>query len=105
VSNKKSGNPRRDEKFANTQTNFLSIQTVEVRSLKNMFIYDMPYSVRQRLVDILNVNDAWRELAGNLMGYDQVRLFYLCWFRISACDKNSLMQIQNALIFFYFNGV
>jgi hypothetical protein len=42
-----------------------------------MFIYDMPYSARQRLVDILNVNDAWRELAGNLMGYDQVRLFFI----------------------------
>ncbi len=37
-----------------------------------MYIYEMPYSVRQRLIDVLNVNDAWRELAGVYMGYNQV---------------------------------
>ena len=36
-----------------------------------MYIYEMPYRSRQRLVDVLNVNDAWRELAGTQMGYNQ----------------------------------
>ncbi len=37
-----------------------------------MYIYEMPYGARQRLIDVLNVNDAWRELAGVYMGYNQV---------------------------------
>jgi hypothetical protein len=33
----------------------------------------MQYKHRQRLVDILNVKEAWRDLAENEMGYDQVK--------------------------------
>ena len=39
---------------------------------KYTYIYDMPYKVRQRLTDVLNVNDVWRDLAGLHLNYGQV---------------------------------
>lgn len=39
---------------------------------KYTYIYDMPYKVRQRLTDVLNVNDVWKDLAGLYLNYGQV---------------------------------
>ncbi len=55
-----------------------------------MYIYEIPYRIRQRLVDVLNVNDAWRDLAGTQLGYDQVS-----W---STCLKNSTHYVVTCII-------
>ncbi len=61
-----------------------------------MYIYEIPYRIRLRLVDVLNVNDAWRDLAGTQLGYDQVS-----W---STCLKNSTHYVVTCIIelLFYF---
>ena len=50
-----------------------------------MYVYEMPYGVRQRLIDVLNVNDAWRELAGVHMGYNQVNVVF-----VIDCSKSTV---------------
>ena len=46
-----------------------------VRSTKMFakYIDELPYRTRQQLIDVLSVNEGWRELAGSLTCYSQVR--------------------------------
>jgi hypothetical protein len=50
--------------------------------MENVYIHKMPFRQRQKLVNILNSGDAWRNLGGYYMNYSTVDL------------DNFAMQIQ-----------
>jgi len=60
---------------------------------KYIYIYEMPYKVRQRLVDVLNVNEVWKDLAGIYLNYGQVMVHFIYLSEIRSKNLNSLFRL------------
>lgn len=64
--------------------------TSKVNSERKIYIYDMPYTIRQKLCAVLDIDDNWKVLAEKYMEFDNQDI-------VVSEDKN----IVKVRIYFY----